>query len=484
MLEKQLFSNDDKYKFLIIALLCALFYFPILYAGVFFRDDIYRISVESGGFIWHHYGRFLATLIAYIYSGTTSIVIDAFPLTWFINIFLLSFSMLLVYKKFKPQTGNLAIWISALLLINPFFTANLLYRFDSIGMNLAINFAIIAFYIPDTKKHFLVKVFLLVISLNFYQSGINFFLSIYALFLFLSLAKTDNARNFFKIFFYVIFIYAIASILYYIEIKIFTTTNRAELLPLDGYLFIDIIRNNIKALTPFLVFWSYYKWYIIPILPFSIFGLFFFFNKRTLFFSFLCLSLLFISILGGLAFIKDDYIYSNRVLNYFPFIIIFLFMGLNKLGNKFKYLVFIPIFACFIFNYRVGNILRIQNLFEQPLFYAVSVDIYSHPEIKNFYVIGSSPISNFAKNLAKQTPFNGYLSRLAWRSAFRINEYTSKKIVKEQWGSVYRKAIKQFEMLKKDNELELIKNSYPFYCLYKNKDTGFIDWQCESYQKN
>lgn len=483
MLNKLLPPADTKFKLLIIPLICSLFYFPILYAGVFFADDIYRINVPSGGFNWEWHGRFLATLIAYIYSGTTNMVVDAYPLTWFINTFLFSFSIYLVYLKINNEAGASATWISVLLLINPFFTYNLFYRFDSIGMTLAITFAILAFYAPDSKNYFWIKVILLLISLNFYQSGINLFLSIYALFFFLSISKESNIRDFLKKYIFVILVYVSASILYYIELKILPMSNRSALIPLDKYLLPTIINNHIKALKPFIEFWSYYKWYIVPILPFSLVGLLTFIKKKTFIFIFLCLLLFCFSILGGLCLIKENAYYNNRVLNYFPFFIIFLYLGLNKLGDKFKYLIFLPVLACFLFNFRVGNVHRIQNLSEQPIFYSVSVDIYSHPEIKKFYVLGGVPISSFAKNLIKHTPFRAYLYRSSWNSAFRINEYVSRNIVENQWGDVHAKMQKKFKTLRNNNELELIKRNYPFYCIYKNNDIGYIDWGCETYEK-
>lgn len=483
MLKKQLLFSEMKGRLLIIPLICSIFYFPILYAGVFFLDDIYRINVQGGGFAWEGQGRFLASVIAYIYSGTTKIVIDAYPFTWFLNIFLLSFSSYLIYVKLSQVSDNLASWISVLLLINPFFTYNLLYRFDSTGMTFAITFAVFAFFVPENNKYFFGKAVLLLISLNFYQPGCNIFLSLYALLLFLSISKT-NTSNFLKIFLYAILVYGIATIIYYIELKLFTTTGRARIFSLDKHLFIRILNSNIKAISPFIEFWRYYKWYILPIIPFSIIGLLAYFKKKTFLFLFLSFLLFAMSILGGMSILREsNYFDQGRVLNYFPFIIVFLFLGLNKLGIKFKYLVFLPVLACFLFNFRVGNVLRIQNLYEQPIFYSVSNDIYKLPEIKKFYVLGGVPISSFAKNLVQHTPFGAYLNRISWNSAFRINEYTSRELVEDQWIDLHSKIIKQFRMLKNTNELELVKYNKPFYCIYKHNDIGFIDWGCETYEE-
>lgn len=468
---------EDRYKILGIFLSSLTFYFPILYAGVFFADDIYRVNVESGGSIWEEQGRFLATLISYIYGGATNIVIDAFPLTWFINIILLSFSAYLVYRKFSEQTKDIAIYISLIFIINPFFTYNLYYRFDSIGMNLAVSFVIFSFYFKDNKRNFPLKVLLLIISLNLYQSAINLFLTIYSFYLFFVYVRNNNRLDFLRKVVLVILSYALASALYFVELKILPMSSRSALVNFDASLIYNVLKNNIIAISPFIEFWSYYKWYIIPILPFSFIGLLIKFRFKYLIPLILCFFIFILSILGGLSLLKEGY-YPQRVLNYFPFVLIIIFIGLYNLKLNFKYFIFLPIFACFLFNYRVGNVMRIQNLFEQPIFYSISVDIHKYKDIRKFYVLGSSPLSNFTKNIIDHTPFNAYLCRLSWNSAFRINEYTSRKIVEEQWGDVHEKKLAEFAKLKTDNQLTLLKDNSPYYCLYKHKDVGYIDWSC------
>lgn len=468
---------EDRYRILGILLSSLIFYFPILYAGVFFADDIYRVNVESGGFIWEEQGRFLATLISYIYGGATNIVIDAFPLTWFINIVLFSLSVYLLYKKFSEQDKEIAIYISLLFIINPFFTYNLYYRFDSIGMNLAVSFVIFSFYIRDTKRNFPIKVLLLIISLNLYQSAINLFLTIYSFYLFFLYIRNNNRSNFLKNTALVILSYALASALYFVELKVLPMSSRSTLVNFDSSLIYIVLKNNLKAISPFIEFWSYYKWYIIPVIPFSLFGLLIKFRIKYALPLILCFFIFILSILGGLSLLKEGY-YPPRVLNYFPFFLIIIFIGLYNLKLNTKYLIILPLFACFLFNYRVGNVMRIQNLFEQPIFYSISVDIHKYKNIRKFYVLGSSPLSNFTKNIIDHTPFNAYLSRLSWNSAFRINEYTSRKIVEEQWGDVHEKKLAEFAKLKSDNQLTLLKDNSPYYCLYKHKDVGYIDWGC------
>lgn len=468
---------EDRYKILGILLSSLTFYFPILYAGVFFADDIYRINVESGGFIWEEQGRFLATLISYIYGGATNIVIDAFPLTWFINIILLSLSAYLLYKKFSGQKKDIAIYISLLFIINPFFTYNLYYRFDSIGMNLAVSFVIFSFYIRDTKSNFPLKVLLLIISLNLYQSAINLYLTIYSFYLFFAYIRDNNKEEFLKNVTLVILSYSLASALYFVELKILPMSSRSTLVNFDSSLIYIVCKNNIKAISPFIEFWSYYKWYIIPVIPFSIIGLLIKFRFKYVLPLILCFFIFILSILGGLSLLKEGY-YPPRVLNYFPFLLVIIFIGLFNLKLGSKYLILLPIFACFLFNYRVGNVMRIQNFFEQPIFYSISVDIHKYKDIGKFYVLGSSPLSNFTKNIIEHTPFNAYLCRLSWNSAFRINEYTSRKIVDEQWGDVHEKIRAEFAKLKADNQLTLLKDNSPYYCLYKHKNVGYIDWGC------
>lgn len=52
------------------------------------------------------------------------------------------------------------------------------------------------------------------------------------------------------------------------------------------------------------------------------------------------------------------------------------------------------------------------------------------------------------------------------------------KIVDEQWGDVHEKIRAEFAKLKADNQLTLLKDNSPYYCLYKHKNVGYIDWGC------
>ena len=60
------------------------FYYPVIYAGSLYADDVFRVFQGSYG--WSGLGRFFANDIAILYSGMNGDILDISPLTWFLCI--------------------------------------------------------------------------------------------------------------------------------------------------------------------------------------------------------------------------------------------------------------------------------------------------------------------------------------------------------------------------------------------------------------
>lgn len=470
--------KKNKNKLIILILITSLFYFPILYAGAHFQDDVARATVYADGFYWNRLGRFLATAVAKLYSSNLSFIVDCFPLSWFLIVFLYGLSAYLIYLKIDKIDKINSFAIACIFIINPFFISNFLYRFDSLGMGFAIFFSVAAFSLNLKKGNILISIILLIISLNFYQSTINLFLSLICVQLILMSLKGNNQSEIFKILFISILIYIAASVLYLIEIKLFNSVNsRSTTLSLSLSGLILLFKNFLNASKPFIEFWKFYDWFIYPIIPFLFYSLIIILKRRLNFLRLIVLCLtLFFSFAGGLAILKEG-ASGTRVLNYFPTILMVLFIVLSVGCNKFKYLILIPIFACFIFSFRVGNMLKIQGNFEKPIFCELTIDIYKQKDIDKFYSIGAVPLSNYVRNLQRSTPFNGFLARSSWRAVGLLWEYVPRNKVFLEWFPENTEKI--FLESRKNKTSTLILEKKPFYCIYSLEGKGYIDWGCK-----
>jgi len=472
--------KKNKNKLIILILITSLFYFPILYSGAHFQDDVVRATVYADGFFWNQHGRFLATAIAKLYSANLNLIVDCFPLSWFLVVFIYALSAYLIYLKISKFDDQNSFAVASIFIINPFFTSNFLYRFDSLGMVLAVFFSVLAFSLNLNKKNILISILLLIISLNFYQSAINLFFSLVCVQLLLMILKENKQTDIFKILLFSILIYSIASLCYFVEIKLLNSaTSRSITIPLSSDGLITLFKNFLDSTKPFVEFWKFYSWFIYPLFPFLLYSIFIILKKGINLFSFIALLfLLFFSFSGGLAILKEG-ASIPRVLNYFPIILMILFIVLCSGCSNCKNIIIIPILACFIFNYRVGNMLRIQDEFESPIFSELAIDIYKLKNIDKFYSVGGVPISNYVRNLQKTTPFKGYLARYGWRTVGLLHEYVPRNKVFLEW--MPKNTDKKFFQSRKNKTSILVLEKKPFYCIYLYEGYGYIDWGCRNY---
>lgn len=450
------------------------FFYPIIYGAGFYADDFYRINVVEKGFLWNSLRRYFATYIAQFYSQDTHFIIDAAPLTWVLSIFLIGLSGVLIFCKLNRNYQKFALILSVVFIINPFFVQNLLYRFDSLGMFLGLFFAVLAFSLNSTKKHFIIRVLLLVISLNFYQTFSNIFISLVAIELLLMAYVSTGTEVLKKYLLEMIGVFMLANAIYYIELVCIGVPSRGELLPFSIGSIPTIVNNYINALMPFFTFWSFFK----------VSGyLFAFFTVLSLLTSKISLKMvgvillscliLFISTAGLMALLQDSFV-APRTLHYFSPIMMLCSIILLTGNKKFKWFILLPIFVCFIFNYRVGNMQKIQSEFEKPIAYATSLDLFKNRNIKKYYSIGSIPFSHFIKKIRLNTPFNGFMSRNSWKTVGVLNEYTPLNLIKFEWSSQAKKRSIQFKEEK--SAMNLLIDRSPYYKIYEKDDEGWILW--------
>ncbi|MCX9065984.1 glucosyltransferase domain-containing protein, partial [Citrobacter portucalensis] len=175
-----MFSKFDKKLFFIYSGLALLFIYPLIQAGIYYRDDLDR-SI-TGNYGWRGLGRPFADVIARIFSASGHYNLDLFPYTMIASCILLGASSLALSKHLiKSDVPNAKI-VAALLIFNPFILQNIAYRYDSLGMSISFFVAVVAYTYQNKNLTLEIAIKLIagVLSLTLYQPCANIFIGLLA----------------------------------------------------------------------------------------------------------------------------------------------------------------------------------------------------------------------------------------------------------------------------------------------------------------
>lgn len=158
------------------ALLFLFILFPILRADRYYNDDVARAI--TGFYGWDINGRPLATLVMRLLQFNLRQLVDISPLPQMGAIAVLSAIGVLIARRYRLGSPWLAALVSFPLGAQPFYLENLSYRFDALGMSLALLFALLPFLAcrGDYKGRALGQISLFA-SLCLYQPALSAFLT-------------------------------------------------------------------------------------------------------------------------------------------------------------------------------------------------------------------------------------------------------------------------------------------------------------------
>jgi Glucosyl transferase GtrII len=187
-------QGDEKRTFTISLVLYALVLFPLLIADRYNVDDWGR-SVR-GYLNWRKDGRPLTDLVIRVLDLGNPLL-DFSPICQIGTIVCLSWLSALIARKFEIRRPFIAALTALPLGANPFFLANLSFKFDSLPMALSISLALIPIVLenaPDRNKRrsLLIGALLLLGSLCLYQPSLNAFL-VFAVFEYLLLQRRNES---------------------------------------------------------------------------------------------------------------------------------------------------------------------------------------------------------------------------------------------------------------------------------------------------
>ncbi|EPC7542065.1 glucosyltransferase domain-containing protein [Morganella morganii] len=164
-----------KFNFIAIAIISILYCAPIIFGTSYYYDDLFR--AYSGYSSWNDDGRPFANLFYQILTfGQT--MPDSFPVALILAIAIFSYVGYLLGKNNGVEKSLSFSIAYSTLIMSPLFISNLLFRYDSSFMVLAVASSVLPYAIDNksfTNK--LLSIVAIIVSLGLYQAAVSLFIA-------------------------------------------------------------------------------------------------------------------------------------------------------------------------------------------------------------------------------------------------------------------------------------------------------------------
>lgn len=177
----RIFSLDRKYfkAFCYLLIFSLVYVLPIIWANFYYIDDLGRLLTGRTG--WDGDGRPMVSLLSIILSDGKPLM-DMSPWIQILATIVLDYALLFFAKKIIPAASALKLFgVAACGYLNLFMLENLSYKYDSLGMMLALSLFLILFALPESlgnKKIFLASCIAVLLSLCLYQAALGSYISL------------------------------------------------------------------------------------------------------------------------------------------------------------------------------------------------------------------------------------------------------------------------------------------------------------------
>lgn len=405
-----MFCKNEKKTLALYSGLALLFIYPLIQAGVFYRDDLDRAI--TGQYGWRGVGRPIADILMRILSASGHYNLDLFPYTMIISCLFIGASSLLLKNHLMKMDVPHPIFVAALLIFNPYFLQNVAYRYDSPGMALAFLLAVLAYTYSDKNlvHETSVKIISGVLALTLYQPCANIFIGLLAVdIIIFGLKKNSTAHQSIKL----ILKKAVIFILFYlVYMLLFGAKNnsRSELIGpnAEG---VEKISNTIKSLYNLVLDYFYgpvYIYFLIPALAIAIFAIINSYrHKKTIipFFIYAVIScfIFLTSLMGPTIFLQDAPVFPRTLVS-FSVLLVIIAIPIVYLCPRMKYLSLIPVITAFAFGAQLSSAIKSQREYEDFVFNMISRDVINHQDIKTIITTGQVNINERTKLLIENKP--------------------------------------------------------------------------------
>jgi len=416
---KNVLSNSKAYQYTLI--LSVLYVLPLVIADYDYLDD-YRRNLYGYG--WQHDGRFIATLLAQMWS-LNSLSFSIFPFSTILSAIILGFTGYLLTHFFDLEKDKTIKWSSLLIITMPTFLGNLVFKFDCLPMSLSLLTVVAPFLFYRTKLPFFIASTIgIFLALGLYQSGATVYFIVGSLFLIQALLAY-NWRDFFINTFIYIASFLIALIANIIIIKIFElpVSSRIETI-IGSEHFFDLLKanNDIFLLRLDLLLYSgNYHYIILFFSGVSAMGLVYYVyqNRKNAGEILILLPVLFILavniyLISSVNIILKETYWDLRTFCGLGFLLVNIAFFQNYLKGYFVYLsrfaTFLVIAFSFVLMAQFGRILTNQNQFQQAIVNNLAPH-FNDGSVKKVGFIGTLRISPKNEFVYKKFPlFTNLLS--------------------------------------------------------------------------
>lgn len=409
-----MFSRYDKKALFIYSGLALLFIYPLIQAGIYYRDDLDR-SI-TGYYGWRGLGRPFADILTRFFSASGHYNLDLFPYTMLASCIFLGASALALSKHLIKSDIPNANMVAALLIFNPFILQNIAYRYDSLGMSIAFFLAVVAYTYENKNLTIDVATKLIagVLSLTLYQPCANIFIGLLAIDVIIIATKKDVKVKESIIFLFKKTILFVSFFLIYMLFFSPKNNSRAELIHLDQE-GLEHLAKTLIALKEMVLSYLYHPVYIyfaIPILISCVFMLIAYRNNIKQMASFILYGavsfLIFIISLMGPTLLLQDAPVLPRTLVSFSVILVIIAIPIMRFAPRFKYAALIPVIASLAFSAQLSNAMKSQQEYEDFVFSMIAQDIATHKDIVSIGTVGQLNKNERARLLIDNKPLIGH----------------------------------------------------------------------------
>lgn len=407
-------GTNEKKTLALYSGIALLFIYPLIQAGIFYRDDLDRAI--TGQYGWRGLGRPVADIIMKILSASGHYNLDLFPYTMIASCLCLGAASLLLMKHLSRMEIRYATFVSGLLIFNPYILQNIAYRYDSLGMALAFLLAVLAYTYSNKNKFHetLVKLVSGIIALTLYQPCANIFIGLLAVdVLILGVKSNTTAKETFKL---IARKTAEFILFYFIYMLLFSVKNnsRAALITpnTEGLHHLSSTVKGLYELVSSYFHGPVYLYFLIPALiaiSFSIFRLSQ--NKNTLlsfitlaFISFFIFS---VSLMGPTIFLEEAPIFPRTLVSFSVLLILIAILVVESCP-KLKFIALAPVITIFAFSAQLSSALESQRNYENLVFSMAAKDMLNYESVKSVSTVGQVNINERARLLIENKPLIGY----------------------------------------------------------------------------
>jgi hypothetical protein len=418
-MENQMICKDDKKTLALYSGLALLFIYPLIQAGVFYRDDLDRAI--TGQYGWRGLGRPISDILMKILSASGRYNLDLFPYTMIASCLFIGASSLLLFKYLAKKDVPHAKLVAALLIFNPYLLQNIAYRYDSLGMVIALFLAVLAYTYRDTSltRENAIKIVAGVLSLTLYQPCANVFIGLLAIDMMIIAVKSESTTaQSIKL----IINKAVTFVCFYIVYMLFfavKNNSRSDII-LPNAEGGEQLLNTIKGLNELVLSYFYgpvYIYFLVPVAVALVFMIVRNYAHKKKIVSFMLYALLscfifLVSLMGPTIILQDAPVFPRTLVS-FSVLLVMIAIPIVYFSPRLKYLSLVPVITAFAFSAQLSSAMNSQREYEKFVFNMIASEIMSYPNMESIGTVGQVNINERTRLIMNNKPLIGHFLSLA-----------------------------------------------------------------------